>query len=260
MRRSRRLIAVVVILAIIVAGNALLFSGRLTGWIGDGGRIFAPVSGIAAKAHAFIGIFATRIDLARENLSLQVRVTELEHQQADTEALTRELALARAAAGLTERGAGQMIEAGIIAWPQDGGVRELTIDRGTADGVADGDVATSVDGALVGVVRDVTPRRATVTGVGDPSLQIAAGVMGSSVTGLVRFDGQEGLILDLVRKGEALQEGQTAVTSGSDGMPAGLVIGTIRSVELPAASLFALVRLSAAVDVQSIGSVIVLRP
>ena len=247
------------VVAVIVAANLWLFSGRLTNWISSSGRLVALVSGATARARAFVGVFATRSDLARENILLQTRINELQGQLTDTDALTRELAVARATVGLTAKVSTTLTEAGIVAWPRDGGVSELTIDRGSNDGIAVDDVATSPDGALIGVVREVESHRATLTELGDPALEVA-GIVGSGVSGLVRTDAKSGLILDLVRQGETVHEGEIIATSGNDGLPAGLVIGTVRSVELPAASLFSLVRITPAVSGESVGRVIIIRP
>lgn len=260
MRRSPRIAVVAGVLAVVIAANQWLLSGRLSDWVGGGGRALAPVARMAAYARAFVGVFATRTDLTRENIALQARIVQLERQRADTDALSRELASARAAVDLRARVSGQLTEAGVTAWPGEGGVRELIIDRGTDDGIAVGDVAATPDGALVGIVRDVRAHRATLTGLGDPAFQVAAVLVGTTVSGLVRVTASDGLILDLVQKDETIQEGHVLATGGSDGLPAGLLIGTVRSVQLPAASLFALVRLTPSVDIESVSRVILVRP
>jgi len=50
------------------------------------------------------------------------------------------------------------------------------------------------------------------------------------------------------------------MTDGGDGLVGGLLIGTVRSVEQPAASLFSLVHLTPAMDPDIIGRVIVIHP
>ena len=100
MRRSGRMMGVAGVVFVIVAANLWLFAGRLTDWIGRSGRAVAVMSGVTSRVRAFISVFATRSDLARENITLQARINELQQQQADSDALTRELAVARAAAGL----------------------------------------------------------------------------------------------------------------------------------------------------------------
>lgn len=255
-------VIVAVALFLIVVINAVVFGGRLTAWIADGtGRWLAPVAARVGALRAFIGTLAYRRDLAAENLSLQDQLTRARAQSADQEDLERELAFYRAAAGMRERLGAHPVEAGIFSYPQSGGVNQVVINRGGADQVAVGDAVVNPDGALVGVVAQVFDRHATARLIGDAGMEVTARVAGTDVSGLVRVDGSGTIILDLLQKDEQISEGQTVVTSGDDHYPAGFVIGTVRSIDNDAATLFKVVHLTPAVPSGGVsGRVIIIGP
>jgi cell shape-determining protein MreC len=84
--------------------------------------------------------------------------------------------------------------------------------------------------------------------------------VGSDVAGLARSDGKGSVLLDLVQKDEQVDEGARIVTSGDDRYPAGLIIGTVRSVDDDAATLFQIVRVAPAAADELHGLVLVIHP
>jgi rod shape-determining protein MreC len=256
-----RVIVAVALFAVILI-NARVFGGRMTAWVADHtGAWLAPVASRAVALRALISTFVYRGDLAAENRSLQDQLIQARAQSAQHEDLEQELVFYRAAAGIREHLGAQPIEAGIFSYPQDGGIWQAVLDRGSADWVAVGDAVATAGGALVGVVDRVFDRHATVRMVGDANMQVTARVAGTDISGLVRTDGAGTVLLDLLQKDETVTEGQTVVTSGDDHYPAGLVIGTIRSIDNDAATLFQIVRLTPAVPSGGVsGRVIVIGP
>ncbi len=249
-----------VLLAARVAVDAA-WQGRATGWLSAiAGHVLSPVAERTAGIRSVIRAYIQRGDLAAENARLRGLEHELTQRQAEVESLQQELSVARDAAGLKDRVPGTPVEAGIVAWPSEGGVAEVIIDRGTGDSIRTGGIVTAPDGSLVGIVRSAEDGESTVMATGDVAFHAAARVAGTGISGLVRTDAGEGIILDLVGKDETVTEGQSVVTSGDDGFPAGLVIGTVRSVELPPSSLFALVHLTIAADLRSLHRVLVFAP
>lgn len=96
--------------------------------------------------------------------------------------------------------------------------------------------------------------------IGDPALEVTARVVGTDVSGLLHTDAKEGLVLDMVQKAEFVSEGQSIATSGNDGLPAGILIGTVRSVDTESATLFKIVRVSSAAAKDFSGKVLVFHP
>lgn len=248
-------------LAMIIIVNAWLFGGRLTAWIADGtGHILAPVAGRVARLRAFALTTLGRGDLAAQNLALQDEITRLRAQVAGREALENQLQFYRDAAGIRDRTGREPIAAGIFSYPQSGGVRQAVINRGRAEWVIIGDVVVTPSGALVGAVVTVFEHHSVVRTIGDVALDVTVRVLGTEVSGLLRTAPDGSVMMDLVQKNETVTEGSVVVTSGDDRYPAGLVVGTIRSVDNDAATLFKIVRIAPAVTGGISGDVIVIKP
>lgn len=259
MVRKPRIVIAVILLAAIAAGDVWVADGRLSHWVADRtGPLVQPAVAAIGYARSWTGSFFSRSDLVSENLRLRGEMDELRAAAADADVLRHELEFTRAATGIRERFSGDPIAAGIFSWYEAGSAVLATINRGDADGIAAGDVVISATGSLVGVVRDVYGEHATVTVLGDPTLQASARVMGKEITGLLRT-GEDGLVLDLVQKEEPIAEGDTVLTGGNDHFPAGLIIGMVRSVDARQQTLFSIVRVQSAITPPLSGSVLVLR-
>ena len=137
---------------------------------------------------------------------------------------------------------------------------QTVLNRGTDEGIAVGDVVSTGFGELVGTVERVSADHSIVRMVGDPTLEVTARVLTSDVAGLVRSDRGSSVVLDLVRNDEVVAEGATLVTSGDDRYPAGLIIGTVRSIDHEAVTLFQRIRVTPAVRDDIHGPVLVSRP
>jgi rod shape-determining protein MreC len=207
-----------------------------------------------------VGTMFNGVDAAQQNITLQQQVLQLQGQLAQQDVLQQQVQFYRAAADIRDRTGTEPIEAGIFSYPQQDGIREVIIDRGTADWVAPGNTVATPEGALVGTIADATQHSATVLMVGDPAFQVAARVMGTTVSGLVRVDSAGDIVLDLVQKDEMVTEGSMVITSGDDNRPAGLMIGTVRSVDNTATTLFKVVRIAPVVSNAPMGRVLIIRP
>jgi rod shape-determining protein MreC len=248
-------------LAIIVIVNALLFGNRLTAWVSDGtGRVIAPLTARISGARALLMTTLGRGNLAAKNVALEDEVLRLRAQLANQEELQNKLAVYRDAAGLREHTGTQRVLAGIFSYPQSGGVRQVVINRGNSDWIVAGDIVVTPAGALVGAVSRVFEHHATVNVIGDVSLDVTVRISGTEVTGLLHTAADGKVLMDLVQKNETVDEGSVVVTSGDDQYPAGLVVGTVSSVDNDAATLFKIVRVTPAVSDSISGAVIVFRP
>lgn len=247
--------------AIIVVINAVLFRSRLTSWIADGtGRLLAPVSGRAAHLRALIITAVGRRNLAAENLTLQDELLRARAQLAGEEALQRQMEFYRDAAGIRGHTGEEPIAAGIFSYPQSGGVVQAVINRGKDDGVRTGDAVVTPSGAFVGAVSVVFDRHCVVSMIGDVALDVTVRISGTDISGLLRPDSDGSIIIDLIQKNETVTEHTLVVTSGDDHYPSGLVVGTVRSVDNDAETLFKTVYVTPAVPRGISGEVLIVRP
>ena len=115
--------------------------------------------------------------------------------------------------------------------------RVLTLGRGTADGIALGDVVIGEGGALVGRVARVGPGFAQVLLITDTSSTVIGEVVAPKATGEVVGQLGGALIMQNIDSTERLQIGDKVITAGislADGVrspyPRGLVIGSVLDV------------------------------
>lgn len=194
--------------------------------------------------------------LKEENEALRRRVAELEQQMRQAQTDSDENALLRELLGLREQRRDLTLEsAAVLSRSSTNWVSSLTLDRGTADGVAIGNCVLSSEGALVGVVSEAGYNWCTVLTLLDSDTQVGARVFRTDALCVAEGDFslmQEGrLRLSFLADGGELLAGDCVITSGLGGYyPAGLVIGEVESVHLDDDGLttYAVVRPAADAD------------
>jgi rod shape-determining protein MreC len=110
----------------------------------------------------------------------------------------------------------------------------FTIDRGGSHGVEPAMCVIAPDGAVVGLVAEVSPFNATVFTLHNPDCKIGALVERNRVRGIVRGTGQFGEAvceMEYIDMKDMIGAGDRVVTMGTGIYPAGRPIGTVDSVE-----------------------------
>lgn len=137
----------------------------------------------------------------------------------------------------------------------------VRINRGQADGVRLGSPVLTPDGVVGQVVR-VAGSSADVMLMSDPASRIAVTVQRTRVRGTAQgVGGSAPLALDNVARTDELVDGDTLVTSGTDGIfPVGLVVGRAEGTARGVSGLFLKARVLPAVDFRKLEEVLVLPP
>jgi rod shape-determining protein MreC len=190
-------------------------------------------SAVASVANAIGDFDRQRVDngeLRRANDRLAAENARLEEARRENEQLS---ALLR----LQDTYAYRTVAAQVIAVESSELRRVVTIGKGTADGIATGDVVMGEGGALTGRVIDAGPNVATVRLITDPGSRVI-GQLPSAATGEV-----VGRLSTLVPMGridatEKIAVGDEVVTASIElaggirsAYPKGLVIGRVADVE-----------------------------
>jgi rod shape-determining protein MreC len=237
----RRTIAFTVLVAVTLV--LMAFSGNpLVRDVQSGiGFAFRPMQaaldsvagGIASIGAAIAEIDRLRVDnaaLRQENDRLTTENIRLLEAARENEQLT---ALLQLRAGFDH----QTTAAAVISRDSSEFRRVIRIDKGTDDGIAEGDVVIAAGGALAGRVTEVGKDSATVVLLTDSESTVIGQLVPSAATGQVV--GQLGgvLIMNQIDSQEKIELGQEVVTAGielGDGVrspyPKGLVIGTVVDV------------------------------
>jgi rod shape-determining protein MreC len=160
--------------------------------------------------------------LKRELQMLQVRLQE-ERAQAQRAENFRQLLELRQRAGV------ETVASEIIAGPADPEFRDMTIDKGSLDGVVR-DMAVLSPAGVVGRVILSSPRAARVQMLIDRNAAAGAMIERTRAQGLVVGQGAT-LRMEYVAATADVKQGDLVVTSGIDKIyPKGFLIGTIESV------------------------------
>jgi rod shape-determining protein MreC len=160
--------------------------------------------------------------LRRELETLQVRLQEERAQAQRAESFRRLLEL-------RERAGVDTVAAEVIAGPASIEFRDMTIDKGSQDGIAK-DMAVISPAGVVGRVMLTSPRAARVQMLIDRNAAAGAMIERTRVQGLIVGEGTM-LRMDYVSGAADVKPGDLVVTSGIDKIyPKGFVIGTVETV------------------------------
>ncbi|NET08682.1 MAG: rod shape-determining protein MreC [Merismopedia sp. SIO2A8] len=157
-----------------------------------------------------------------QSQELQQRLQELETQNQQLKQLL----------GYTTAAPDAIIASPIIGRPADQWWQQLTLGRGTLDGIIPNSVVLGT-GGVVGRVTDVTPHTSRVLLISDPSSQVGATVSRSRAMGYLRGQAGDRAVMVFFEKIPDVKPGDVIVTSNlSQLFPAGLPIGRVESIDL----------------------------
>ncbi|MEM9213565.1 MAG: rod shape-determining protein MreC [Cyanobacteria bacterium P01_F01_bin.150] len=164
-----------------------------------------------------------------EQVLADVQVAELQDRLLELEAQNQQL---QTLLGYTSQLPEETISAPIIGRPPDQWWQQITLGRGSADGVTLGSVVWGI-GGLVGRVTDVTPHTSRVLLISDPSSQIGVTVSRSRAMGYLRGQTGSKAVMVFFDKLPDVRPGDVISTSKlSQLFPSGLPIGRVESIQL----------------------------
>ena len=214
------------------------------------------VDGAGDLWHGYVALRGARAQADR--LQKELDLLKVEHQQllserGEAERLRQLVAMAQATPGRTYQGARVI---GVELSPS--GLQLLRIDRGTADGVRKGNPVAVAEG-VVGRVHTALAHAAEVLVLVDRNSSIAVRVDRTRARANVRGLGKPGACrLEFALRTEDMVEGDTLVTSGTDGVfPRGMPVGKVTQLKRSANGLFLDADVIPAVDVTRVEEVLV---
>lgn len=162
-------------------------------------------------------------ELESENEELTARVAELAEAQQTAERL-------EALLGLQSTYNLQSTAARIVGESSDAWTDTVTIDKGTADGLAVNMPVTNSAG-VIGQIVEVSLNSATVRLVTDEQSGVSAMLQDTRAQGMVQGQPDGTLRMEYVSVDADVKEGDIIITSGIGGVyPKGLPLGTVASV------------------------------
>ncbi len=241
-KKIRNLLIVAGVLATIFTLTAALRQGAGTG-LGENAvnTLLTPfrsaLSWVDRSAEEIYDYMFRFQKLRAENEALKQEVARQNAAVDAAESYRRENRRLRELLGLEQESEEFSYEAAyVIGWDNSVWEERITIDKGTAHGLKEGMCAITSTGQVVGLITQCGVNWATVSTIGDISLQVSAQVASSGYSGVVqtvRTDaGQEELQMRYLPQGASFMKGDRVVTTGGELFPRGLLLGTIRSSAL----------------------------
>jgi len=250
-------IAAVLLAAVLGIGASFLEHNPLTGVINAIGAPFRALSTAVTNWTADRYDRAFRYDqLVEENDRLRRQVAELQESARKGEDALREVEQLRDLLGLAnERPELVYVDAAVSSRSSTNWGSDLTLNKGTSDDVSLDDCVIDQYGNLVGVVTEVGPNWALVTTVLNPKTELGGRIARIDSNAILEGDftlmKQGELRLSYIPSDAKLIAGDQVVTSGLGGIyPAGLFVGTVRSLHTEANGMdrYAIVEPAADVD------------
>lgn len=196
--------------------------------------------------------------LSEENATLR---QELSRTQADLASLREgRIALEQANSLIQSVGAeaGTTITATVILRDPAPGHQSVVLNRGSREGVREGQPVLGSGATLLGIVTEVNESRSRVRLITDREAAIAALLQSSRTAGSLVGDG-DGLRLDFVPLEASVAPGDVVLTSALGGLlPPGLLVGRVSKVEAPGQALHQLIEVDPLGDLERIEQVLVM--
>ena len=176
--------------------------------------------------------------LEEENAALRQRIAQMEEDIRQAELDSDENQRLRELLELREQRRDFQLEAALITeHAVSNWTSSLSLNKGTAHGVENGDCVIDETGALVGIVREVGVNWCTVLTIVDTDTSLGAQVFRTKGLALAVGDfslmEENRLRLEYLSAGSQLLGGDVVQTSGLGGFyPSGLVIGTVDVVQI----------------------------
>jgi rod shape-determining protein MreC len=274
MTDSRRGLTAFVIVGLMALALLVLSGLRLFDPVENAvGTVAVPVQrSLAPAASGVRSLFSSLGSGARlrvENRALQLEVDRLTAENVRLRLLQSENDELRQQLGFTTGNPKLPVVQASVIGRDPASVRQyLVIDRGTADGIARNMAVVQSGGALIGKVLRVESRRAEVLLLTDIESAVNAKVERTGADGIVEGQWQKGSLLEMryIEQGPTadgaprIQKDDWVVTSGLGGnIPDGLLIGRVASVKQSDTGLEQRAQVLPAVDVRSVGTVLVVR-
>ena len=236
-----RIGVIVIAVALLIGLGAAARNGRTGFARNTTGVLSSPLQKVlSSTVNWFRTIYGYLYDydsLLAENESLRAQLAEAQQSARDGIEATEENVRLRELNNLRQKHTDYVMEsAKVVLWSSSNWSSSFTISKGSNFGIELGDPVVTEYGALVGQVTELGTNWATVSTLIDVDMSVGAfvGATGSSgmVVGEYALMKNKTAKLTYLADGAQIFVGDEVLTSGSGGaFPAGLVIGTIRSVQ-----------------------------
>ena len=190
------------------------------------------VSSLTLQAEKLYDYLYRYESLEAENESLKQQLSDMEDAARQADSISRENDRLRKLLELQKAHEDfELVGAYIIARSSNDWTSTLTINRGSAAGIAVNMCAITEDGAVVGLVTEVGSNYSVIKSVLDASLDISATISSTGNSGMVQggyASGQNGLLeMKYLPSSAIIRTNDQVVTAGSTVYPRNLILGNV---------------------------------
>ena len=263
--RVKAIIVIALVLAIVISIVSALFGAT---WPEKGVQavltpIRSGVSAIARQVERYYDYIFGYEALEAENKYLRERIAQIEDNIRENDALERENRRLQELLDLKEKNIDyEICSAYIVSWESSSWKSSFTIAKGSSDGLAEGMVAVTEYGQVVGIISEVGPNWSSITTVLDSSLKIGASISSSGHTGTVQgsytTDNIGKLRMNYLPSDAVLRNNDQVVTTGSAVYPKDLILGYIEDAGIDETGVSKYAILTPAVDFNTLEQVFIL--
>ncbi len=190
------------------------------------------VSAITRQVERYYDYVFSYESLQAENDYLRSRIAQMESEMRNAAALERENRRYEALLNLQEKHIDYVLTSSyIVSWDSSDWKSAFTINKGTDDGLAEGQIVITELGQVVGVITDIGGNWSTVTTLLDSSMEVSASIASSGYTGVVQGalnSSEAGMLhMSYLPSNAVLRNNDQVVTTGSTIYPKDLILGYI---------------------------------
>ena len=201
--------------------------------------------------------------LEAENEALKKQIAQMQEDQRQAAAIKRENDRLKDLLNLkSDHEDYELVGGYVISRSSADWISTITVDKGTAAGVAVGMCAVTANGEVVGVVTEAGPNYCVVKTVLDASLEISATLAATGDSGMVRggySDGLEGLLrMNYLPSSAVIRNRDQVVTAGSTVYPRNLILGYVVDAGMGDTGVVKYAVLEPAADIYSLEQVFIL--
>lgn len=171
-------------------------------------------------------------NLFKENNELAAQIAQMNDIKSENDSLRQQLSL-------VPRQKYNLEAAFVIGQDPQRSGSWIMIDKGSADGIQLDMPAIVFEGILIGKITDLTPHTAKITLLSDSGSAVNALDSETQSKGIIKGEYGLGVVLDMVSQQDALNNGDTVITSGlGSNIPRGLLVGKIQEIRQSSDKLF----------------------
>lgn len=131
-----------------------------------------------------------------------------------------------------------IVEAGIFNFQFMPDGYYFSVNKGFDNFIKKNDVVIAPSGIIIGVISEVSKNQSLVSSVANLDFTTTINILSKNVSGIAKGRMGEGIYLDFISHEDDIIEGDIVVTSGTDLLPPGLIVGKIIRVDSEGGGLF----------------------